>query len=226
MLRAIKYELRPNATQRSLINRTCGCCRFVYNEALAFTRENKVTNFTLRNRLPELKTEHEWLKEVPAAALQQSIIDLGKAFKNKWNGRSGWPVFHRKGNDESFRIPVPCRIDYSRYRVSIPKLGSVKFYKDKPIDQSKIHSFTVSRTTTDRYYISILYEAPDRVPLDNGQAVGICGISSRNSLFIDRVFDLETIFIDRKFSEGVSPFITSKTAYLICITWVSFVNIC
>lgn len=173
MLRAIKYELRPNATQRSLINRTCGCCRFVYNNALAFTRENKVSNYVLIKRLPRLKEEFEWLTEVPSQALQQSIIDLGKAFRNKWNGHNGWPVFHRKGNNEAFRIPVPCAIDYSRYRVSIPKLGSVKFYRDKPIEQSKIHSFTVSRTATDRYYISILYEAPDRVPLDNGQAVGI-----------------------------------------------------
>ena len=173
MLRAIKYELRPNATQRSLINRTCGCCRFVYNNALAFARENKVSNYALIKRLPQLKAENEWLKEVPSQALQQSIIDLGKAFRNKWNGHNGWPVFHRKGNNEAFRIPVPCAIDYSRYRVNIPKLGSVKFYKDKPIDQSKIHSFTVSRTTTDRYYISILYEALDRVPLDNGHAVGI-----------------------------------------------------
>ena len=173
MLRAIKYELRPNATQRSLINRTCGCCRFVYNNALAFARENKVSNYALIKRLPQLKAENEWLKEVPSQALQQSIIDLGKAFKNKWNGHNGWPVFHRKGNNEAFRIPVPCAIDYSRYRVNIPKLGSVKFYRDKPIEQSKIRSFTVSRTTTDRYYISILYEAPDRIPLNNGQAVGI-----------------------------------------------------
>ena len=173
MLRAIKYELRPNATQRSLINRTCGCCRFVYNNALAFARENKVSNYVLVKRLPQLKAENEWLKEVPSQALQQSIIDLGKAFKNKWNGHNGWPVFHRKGNNEAFRIPVPCAVDYSRYRVNIPKLGSVKFYRDKPIEQSKIHSFTVSRTTTGRYYISILYEVPDRVPLNNGQAVGI-----------------------------------------------------
>ena len=173
MLRAIKYELRPNATQRSLINRTCGCCRFVYNNALAFTRENKVSNYVLIKRLPQLKEENEWLKEVPSQALQQSIIDLGKAFRNKWNGHNGWPVFHRKGNNESFRIPVPCVIDYSRYRISIPKLGSVKFYRDKPIEQTRIHSYTVSRTATDRYYISILYEAPDRVPLDNGHAVGV-----------------------------------------------------
>ena len=173
MFRAIKYELRPNATQRLLINRTCGCCRFVYNNALAFARGNKVSNFDLIKRLPQLKAANAWLKEVPSQALQQSIIDLGKAFRNKWNGHNGWPVFHRKGNNESFRIPVPCRIDYTRYRVDIPKIGSVKFYKDKPIDQTKIRSYTVSRTTTDRYYISILYEVPDRLPLNNGRAVGI-----------------------------------------------------
>lgn len=31
MLRAIKYELKPNKTQQSLIKKTCGCCRLVYN---------------------------------------------------------------------------------------------------------------------------------------------------------------------------------------------------
>lgn len=173
MLRAIKYELRPNATQRSLINRTCGCCRFVYNNALAFARENKISNNGLIKRLPQLKKEKDWLKEVPSAALQQSIIDLGRAFANNKKGHCSDPVFHRKGSDESFRIPVPCRIDYTRYRLDIPKLGSVKFYRDKPIDQTKIHSFTVSRTTTGRYYISILYEAPDRIPLNNGLSVAI-----------------------------------------------------
>ncbi len=179
MYRAIKYELRPNSTQRSLISRTCGCCRFVYNNALAFARDNKVSNYELIKRLPQLKTENEWLKEVPSQALQQSIIDLGKAFKNKWKGHNGWPVFHRKGNNEAFRIPVPCRIDYSRWRIDIPKLGSVKFYKDKIIDQSTIRSYTVSMTTTGRYYISVLYEAPDRDKLNNGQAVGIdVGIKS------------------------------------------------
>lgn len=179
MYRAIRYELRPNATQRSLIGRTCGCCRFVYNDALAYARGNKVSNYDLIRRLPQLKAENEWLKEVPSQALQQSVMDLGKAFRNKWNGHNGWPVFHRKGRHDSFRIPVPCNIDYGRYRVGIAKIGSVKFYRDKHIDTTKIRSYTVSLSTTGRYYISILYEAPDRVPPDNGRAVGIdVGIKS------------------------------------------------
>jgi putative transposase len=173
MLKAIKYELRPNATQRSLIARTCGCCRFVYNEALAFTRENRVSNYGLIKRLPALKQQYEWLREVPSQALQQSIIDLGKAFKNKWNGHNGWPVFHRKGHRDSFRIPCTCEIDYERYRIKIPKLGSVKFYRDKPIDTIRIHSYTIVREPSGRCYVSLLYEAPDKVPLANGKAVGI-----------------------------------------------------
>ena len=173
MLRAIKYELRPNATQRSLINRTCGCCRFVYNSALAFAKQNRVSNYDLVKRLPGLKSEFDWLKEVPSQALQQAVIDLGKAFKNKFKGHNDWPVFHKKGRRDSYRIPVGCEIDYTHYMVKLAKLGWVKFYKDKPIDQAKIHSYTVSRSSTGRYYISLLYEAPERLPLANGKAVGI-----------------------------------------------------
>lgn len=173
MFRAIKYELRPNATQRALINRTCGCCRFVYNNALAYAKENRVSNYDLVKRLPGLKAEFNWLKEVPSQALQQAVIDLGKAFKNKWNGHNGWPVFHKKGRRDSYRIPAGCKIDYTRYKIKLTKLGWVKFYKDKPVDQTKIHSYTVSRSSTGRYYISLLYEAPDRLPLVNGNAVGI-----------------------------------------------------
>ncbi len=131
MLRAIKYELRPNATQRTLINKTCGCCRWVYNDALAFAKDNRVSNYELIKRLPRLKDTNLWLCEVPSQALQQSLMDLGRAFKNKFEGRTEWPVFHRKRGDESFRIPVACNIDYTRFRISIPKLGSVKFYRDK-----------------------------------------------------------------------------------------------
>ncbi len=129
MLRAIKYELCPNATQRALINRTCGCCRFIYNNALAYAKENRVSNYDLVKRLPGLKAEFDWLKEVPSQALQQAVIDLGKAYKNKWNGHNGWPVFHKKGRRDSYRIPTGCEIDYTCYKIKLAKLGWVKFYK-------------------------------------------------------------------------------------------------
>lgn len=35
-----KYRIYPNKTQQSLINRTLGCVRFVYNHFLAVRRKN------------------------------------------------------------------------------------------------------------------------------------------------------------------------------------------
>ena len=172
MLRAIKYELRPNSTQRTLIHKTCGCCRAVYNDCLAFAKDNRTSKVELINRIPLLKQQKEYLKEVPSQALQQSVIDLWKGFTAFFRGQNGFPVFHKKQGNESFRIPVPCNIDYSRFRISIPKLGSVKFYRDKKIE-GNIHSYTISKTATGRYFISVLYETDDSLPLDNGLSVGV-----------------------------------------------------
>ena len=37
-LQAFKFELRPNGEQQRRMRRYAGCCRFVYNQALALQR--------------------------------------------------------------------------------------------------------------------------------------------------------------------------------------------
>ncbi len=39
MLKAYKYRLYPNKEQEVLIQKTFGCCRFVYNQTLAHRKE-------------------------------------------------------------------------------------------------------------------------------------------------------------------------------------------
>ena len=39
MLKAYKYRIYPNREQRIQIAKTFGCCRFVYNQTLAYRRE-------------------------------------------------------------------------------------------------------------------------------------------------------------------------------------------
>ena len=46
MLKAYKYRIYPNKEQECLIQKTFGCCRFVYNQALSYRtdlyeKENK-----------------------------------------------------------------------------------------------------------------------------------------------------------------------------------------
>ena len=39
MLKAYKYRIYPNKEQKIQIAKTFGCCRFVYNRALAYRKE-------------------------------------------------------------------------------------------------------------------------------------------------------------------------------------------
>lgn len=201
MLRAIKYELCPNKSQRTLIKKTCGCARLIYNLSLAKknheyeVNSSSLSEYDLNNELTKLKkkTEYDFLNEVPSQALQQSIHNLSQAFTNFFKNprHFGFPKFKKKGIKDSFRIPVACEIDYLEWKVKVAKLGWVKFYKghNKKIN-GIIKSYTISRTSTDRYYISILYETADKVRLDNGKSVGIdLGIKSFAVLSSGEIFE-------------------------------------
>ena len=139
MLRAIKYELCPNKSQRTLIKKTCGCARLIYNLSLAKknheykTTGSSLSEYDLNKELTKLKslTEYKFLNEVPSQALQQSIHDLSQAFTNffKNPGCFGFPKFKKKGVKDSFRIPIPCEVDYLEWKIKVAKFGWIKFYK-------------------------------------------------------------------------------------------------
>ncbi len=97
MLRRYQYRLYPTQDQMILIARHLGCCRYVYNWALA--RKNRayhddgtsLSKYDLMQQLPALKEELPWLKEVNAQSLQQSIHHLSRAFTNFFEGRAEEP---------------------------------------------------------------------------------------------------------------------------------------
>ena len=71
MLKSFKYRLYPNKEQEIQIQKTFGCCRFVYNQTLAHRKELYETekksmskidcnNFVNQN----LKKEYEWRQEL------------------------------------------------------------------------------------------------------------------------------------------------------------------
>ena len=181
MLRAIKYELNPTNTQKVLIKQTCGCCRKVYNIMLdrkisAYKEDGRtLSSFDLINQLPQLKSELTYLKDVSSYALQQAVMNMGNAFNLFFKrGNKGYPKFKKKGHKDSFRIPVACVIDYDNWTIKTAKIGTIKFFKghNKQIN-GKIKSYTITHTSTDRYFISVLYETADRTKLNNNKSVGI-----------------------------------------------------
>ena len=198
MLRAIKYELNPTNTQKTLIKQTCGCCRKVYNIMLDRKiseykdGKKKVSTYDLIKELVPLKEELPYLKEVPSQTLQQAVMNMGSAFEQFFKrGNKGFPKFKKRGCKDSFRIPVACAIDYDNWTIKSAKIGTIRFFKghNKQIN-GKIKSYTITHTSTDRYFISVLYETEDRAKLNNNKSVGIdVGIKDFAILSDGKVFE-------------------------------------
>jgi putative transposase len=167
MFKAFKYELIPTLTQKSQLNSAFGSCRVVYNLALetkntAYQKGVNLTCFDLMRQLPELKNEFPWLKETPSQSLQQVISNLDNAFLNFFKGRSSFPKFKKKSTHQSFRIPVAIKVNFETWTVKLPKIGNVKFHNSRSFE-GEIKQATVSKTSTGRYFISILVDTKQSI---------------------------------------------------------------
>jgi len=165
MLRAYKYRLYPNKKQQELISKTIGCCRFVYNYYLnkrieMYQNEGKTLNYKdCANDLTEFKQQYDWLKDVDSIALQQALKDLDTAYQNFFNNGKGFPKFKSKKNPkQSYRTQnVNNNIRIYNNKIRLPKLGWVKFVNSRNFN-GKIISCTITKTKTDKYFVSVLVE--------------------------------------------------------------------
>lgn len=194
MLKAYKYHIYPNKQQQEIINKTIGSCRFVYNHYLAkkielYKSENKSINYnTCANDLKLLKQQYIWLSEVDSIALQQSLKDLDIAYQNFFRrlqkgtkgSELGFPKFKSKKNDkQSYRTQnVNDNISVNGNKVKLPKLKEVKFANSRSFT-GKINSATISRTSTGKYFVSILVNTDIKeLPKVNNQIGFDLGIKS------------------------------------------------
>lgn len=105
--RAYKYRFYPTDEQKNILAQTFGCVRFLYNVGLharsvAYKEQGKTLNYhDLAARLPALKEEFPWLKEVSSVTLQQSLRHLETAFITFFAGRAGYPTFKKRQNAQS-----------------------------------------------------------------------------------------------------------------------------
>ena len=184
--KSYKYRIYPNKKQQELISKHIGCCRYVYNLCLekkinAYkTSKKSISCFELMNLLPSLKKEQEtsFLKEVNAQSLQSAIRNLDCAYQKFFKEKKGFPKFKSKRNArQSFQIVQKTYVDFDEKKVYIPKFREGIKCRFHRFFDGKIKTSTISRTSTDRYYISILVELdennPEKKPIDENKAVGI-----------------------------------------------------
>lgn len=185
ILRAYKYRLYPNKKQQELINKTIGCCRFVYNHYLAqrielYKTEQKSINYNAcANDLKNLKKQYEWLREVDSISLQQTLKDLDLAYQNFFrrvkNGEKevGFPKFKSKKNPkQSYRTQkVNNNISIDGSKIKLPKLGLIKFANSRCFN-GRITSCTISKTNAGKYFVSVLVEEEIQELPQNNNAIG------------------------------------------------------
>lgn len=181
--KGIRTRLYPTEEQEGLINKTIGCCRFVSNQTLADckqlyeqTQHFPSQNERIKNLVP-FKEAHEFLKEIDAAALQQSVRDLNSAFDNFFKNRNhfDFPKFKSKHNlKQSYRTPYNGgKADVlDNKHIKLPKLGRVKTKRFDMPDVYKIFNITVEKTPTGKYYASICIETEVQSLHKTGKQVG------------------------------------------------------
>lgn len=181
MEKTFEYRIYPNAVQRQTIAQTLGCSRWIYNHFLNLRKvayENKEKVLSINDcikTIPSLKLdpETEWLKNADSMALQQSLRDLDKAYKNFFRspGKVGFPKFKSKRARQSYRTNSIAIIDDKH--VKLPKLGIVKTHISRPVE-GRILSATVKQAASGKYFVTVCCTDCIEAPLpETNKTVGI-----------------------------------------------------
>lgn len=189
---AVELRLYPNKEQKLLLDKTFGCCRKVWNIALnEAIKSYEKTGLFNHSGYSTYAKEFPFLKEVEAQALNQSLQDLNRAFRNRFSKtakrKTGFPKFKSKRAKQSYRTCMPRPNALKTKVVTIPKIGDIRFRgKPRVSDNWKLKSITVSKSPTGKYHASLCYEyyvEELNVELDIQNSIGLDYKS--NGLFVD-----------------------------------------
>jgi putative transposase len=177
-LLAHKIEIRPNAAQRDYIDRAMGVRRHAFNQLLAHFGQKDV-KWSKANAyeyfIKSIRPQFEFYGEVSARVSRNAIDDLDNAFKHffrrvkeakgkgkKGKGKNpfGFPVFKKKGENDSFALREAPKFDVSGRELRIEKCpGRIKL-RQKLRFAGKTKQVTISKSAG-RYFAAILVETAD-----------------------------------------------------------------
>ena len=192
--RAYRYRFYPTSEQASVLSRTFGCARLVYNRALdvrtaAWQAERRRLTYPQTSAmLTSWKRTEElaFLNEVAAVPLQQSLRHLQGAFVAFWEGRARHPRFKTKRRHYDAAEYTRSGFRFQHGQLTLVKLrGPLNIRWSRPLPEgSQPSTVTVSRDPAGRWYVSLRVVDSTVRPLPPVQThVGIdAGLSSLMTL--------------------------------------------
>ena len=186
MEKAYRYRFYPTTEQESLLLRTMGCTRLVYNKALAerteawYKAQERVGYNQTSSMLTSWKQEEDldFLNEVSCVPLQQGLRHLQTAFTNFFAGRAKYPNFKKKHHGGS------AEFTKSAFRWRNGQVFLAKCVEALPIRWSRLipegchpSTITVKLAASGRWFVSLLVDDHTIQPLPkidvlNGSLMG------------------------------------------------------
>lgn len=180
-----QYRFYPSDQQQQSLAQLFGCVRVVWNDALAICKQSE--KLPSNNDLQKLvitqakKTEErEWLSDVSNIPLQQSVVDLGVAYKNffdslkgnrKGGKKIGSPKFKKKVGRQSARFRIGG-FSIKGENIYLAKIGNIRPIWSRELPSAPT-SITIIKDAVNRYFLSFVVEIePVRVDTKN-QSIGI-----------------------------------------------------
>ena len=182
MLKTYKYKLYPNKLQEEQIQKTFGCCRFVYNQTLAYRKDKyekdkkSMSKIDCNNYVNQiLKKEYEWLKEVDKFALTNSVYNMDSAYQKFFKEHTGYPKFKSKHNHKkSYTTNLTGKnieVSFENNKIKLPKLKWIRAKTHREFT-GKIKSATISQVPSGKYFVLILVET-EHIPIEStGDCIG------------------------------------------------------
>ena len=162
-LKAYRYRLQPTPPQAAELGAWSSALRFLWNWMLRQRSESykasegrvKVGYREQAAQLAPMKEMFPWLGVLPSQVLQQTLMDLDRAFVNFFEGRGKYPAIKRKsGSSPGLRWPQGVKVNGRC--VWLPKLGWIKARFSRPV------CGTIKRATVRfdglRWHVAILTE--------------------------------------------------------------------
>jgi putative transposase len=178
MLKVVKIRLYPNSQQQEALSQSFGNCRWLWNYCLNLMNQTYqdtgkgLSGYEVKKKIPQLKSEHEWLKLTYSQCLQQVCLNLGVAFNNFFERRAKYPRFKSKHGKQSIHYPQNVKRIGNCLR--LPIIGDIKAIFHREIE-GIIKTVTVSKNKSEQYYAAILFEDGKEKPEQSNEskAIGI-----------------------------------------------------
>ena len=177
--KAYKFRIYPTKIQIDFLNKQFGAVRFIYNYFLnqrdtQFKETGKSDNYYVQTKTLKLmkgQEEFKWLKEINSQTCQQALQCLDAAYLKFFRKETAFPRFKKKKNRQSFCVPQHFKI--LEKGIIIPKLKSqikCKFHREI-IGETK--SIVISKTPSEKYFVSILVEQENKYKQTSKGKIGI-----------------------------------------------------